>query len=193
MTAYEVGVTVNPIHPRCRCFTVTYYDDWEEFGISPERAAREPETGEIYEVPADMTYKEWHAQYIEQNPAKALAEKKQRNEKTDKTQYKNYKEILGGEYLPGTFKDFQDVKYDSSDEYGILKVQVKGMGYYSKAILNEPDITEQVKKIAESAGLDTAGIENRVKSKTVICKRLEIVILPMVIFMRSKTISVTLT
>jgi SPP1 gp7 family putative phage head morphogenesis protein len=165
MTDYEVGLTANPIHPRCRCCTVPYYDDWEEFGISPERVARDPETGKIYEVPADMTYKEWHAQYIEKNPVKALAERKQRNEKRDKDQYKNYKEILGGKHLPDTFSHFQEVKYGSSDEYGILKAQVKGMGYYSKAVVNEPEITKHVRAVAKGTGMDGLGIEYRIKAK----------------------------
>lgn len=64
MSEYEVGVTANPIHPRCRCCTTPYFDDWEEFGISPERAARDPETGKTVYVPADMEYKEWKKQFI---------------------------------------------------------------------------------------------------------------------------------
>lgn len=64
MSEYEVGVTANPIHPRCRCCTTPYFDDWEEFGISPERAARDPETGKTVYVPADIKYGEWEKKFV---------------------------------------------------------------------------------------------------------------------------------
>ncbi len=69
MSEYEVGVTVPPIHPRCRCCTTPYYDDWEEFGISPERAARDPETGKTVYVDGSLKYEDWK----EQNLIKGLA------------------------------------------------------------------------------------------------------------------------
>jgi hypothetical protein len=39
------------------------------------------------------------------------------------------------------------------------------MTYYNKAVAAEPEITAQVKKTAESVGMDVIGIENRIKSK----------------------------
>lgn len=60
------------------------------------------------------------------------------------------KYIFGNENLPKSLDKFQDVKYTDETEYGILKAQVKGMTYYNKAVLNEPDITVQVKKVAEN-------------------------------------------
>lgn len=65
MSDYEVGVTANPIHPNCRCCTAPYYDDWEEFGIKPERIARDPLTGKTYKVPYNMDYQEWKNQFVE--------------------------------------------------------------------------------------------------------------------------------
>lgn len=59
---YEVGKEITgenmpPFHCFCRCTDVPYYDD---MGLSDmRRAARDPETGKTYEVPADMTYPEW--------------------------------------------------------------------------------------------------------------------------------------
>ncbi len=64
MSEYEIGVTADPIHPRCRCCTVPYYDDWKELGINPKRVARDPLTGKEYKVPADMTYQEWREKYV---------------------------------------------------------------------------------------------------------------------------------
>lgn len=157
-----VGKTRPPFHCFCRCTDIPFYDDDL---ADASRAARDPETGETYQVPADMSYKEWHAQYIEQNPEKALAEKKLRHEKSDRKQYEKYQELLGKEYVPDKFKDFQDMKYGTGNEYGILKAQAKGMGYYNKALMEEPDITARVKKVADQTGMDMAGLEYRVKGK----------------------------
>lgn len=60
---YEVGVTANPFHVRCRTTTAPYFDDAEG-----ERAARNETTGETEYVPADMKYSEWKEKYISKNP-----------------------------------------------------------------------------------------------------------------------------
>lgn len=57
-----VGVNMPPFHPLCRCTTVPYYDDTPTEDLT--RVARDPETGKTYEVPADMTWKEWREKYI---------------------------------------------------------------------------------------------------------------------------------
>ena len=62
MSKYEIGVTAPPFHPNCRTVTIPYFDD--EFTIGETRAARDA-GGKTYEVPGDMTYKEWKKQYIE--------------------------------------------------------------------------------------------------------------------------------
>lgn len=80
-------------------------------------------------------------------------------------QYERYKAILGPEYLPKSLKEFQNLKYSNSEEYGILKSQIKGMGYYNKAITNEPEITRHLKSVAKFAGMDMGGLEYRIKTK----------------------------
>lgn len=59
---YEVGVTANPFHVRCRTTTAPYFDD-----MQGERAARNETTGETEYVPADMKYSEWKEKYISKN------------------------------------------------------------------------------------------------------------------------------
>ena len=54
----KAGVTAPPFHPWCRTDTAPYFDDWEEMGISPERAARD-QADQVYYVPESMTYREW--------------------------------------------------------------------------------------------------------------------------------------
>ena len=59
MDEYEAGVTAPPFHPRCRTTTAPYFDD----EVDATRAARDPETGQTVQVPADMTYQEWKDSY----------------------------------------------------------------------------------------------------------------------------------
>lgn len=114
-----VGVNMPPFHPLCRCTDAPYYDDTPTEDLT--RVARDPETGKTYEVPASMTYTEWHAEFIEKNPEKALAEKKLQNQKTDKEQYEQYKKVLG-ENVPDSLDSFQNMKYTESEKYGFVKL-----------------------------------------------------------------------
>ena len=57
-----VGVNYPPFHPFCRSTTVPVYEDDD---LSEEtRVARDPATGKVYEVPANMNYKQWYDVYI---------------------------------------------------------------------------------------------------------------------------------
>ncbi len=58
MSEYAIGVTAPPFHPWCRGTTAPYFDDMDDIA---ERWARDPETGETYTVPGNMTYKQWAA------------------------------------------------------------------------------------------------------------------------------------
>ena len=162
MKDYEVGVTAPPFHPHCRTTTVPHFDD--EFSTVEMRSARDPVSGKSMEVPTSMTYKKWHEEFVENDPQAALLEKMQKNKATDRTQYEKYKETLGKE-VPASFNEFQNIKYTDKLEYGILKAQSRGMTYYNQALENEPVITEQVKKMAESVGMNNLGLEYRIKTK----------------------------
>lgn len=120
---YEVGkeitgVNMPPFHPLCRCTDVPHYADTPTKGMA--RVARDPETGKTYEVPADMTYKQWHEQYVEKNPDKRLAERKQRNKKADNEQFQRYRKILGKD-APETLDSFQTMKYTDSEKWNAKK------------------------------------------------------------------------
>lgn len=62
MSEYNIGMTVPPLHPYCRCTTAPYFND--EFTIGENRAARSTD-GKVYEVPASMEYNEWKAEYVD--------------------------------------------------------------------------------------------------------------------------------
>lgn len=163
VSEYQVSVTAPPFHVRCRSTTAPYHGDLDDI-LSGQRAARDPITGNTVYID-NMTYPEWYEKYVKGNPQAELNEKKLKNNGADQKQYDEYKKRLGAEYLPKSFNKFQDVKYTDTTEYGILKAQVKGMTYYDKAVLNEPDITVQVKNVAESAGMSNLGLKYRIKTK----------------------------
>ena len=56
------GVNYPPLHPWCRSTTIAHDDDIDYSKL--ERRARNPETGKVEYVPADMTYKEWYSKYV---------------------------------------------------------------------------------------------------------------------------------
>ncbi len=56
------GVNYPPMHPWCRSTTVGYDEDADYSKL--KRRARNPETGKVEYVPADMTYKEWYSKYV---------------------------------------------------------------------------------------------------------------------------------
>lgn len=62
ISEYKIGVNAPPLHPFCRSTTCPYFDD--EFTIGEERAARGAD-GKVYNVPANMTYKEWKEKYVD--------------------------------------------------------------------------------------------------------------------------------
>ena len=56
------GVNYPPLHPWCRSTTIAHDGDIDYSKL--ERRARNPETGKVEYVPADMSYKEWYSKYV---------------------------------------------------------------------------------------------------------------------------------
>lgn len=115
----EVGVNYHPMHPHCRSTSIVYLDD--ETLSHMKRMARDPETGKTYKVPANMSYEEWHKEYVESNPRAMNAEKAYHRRHGDMDQYYRYIDVLGEENMPKTFADFQDMKYNETDKWDSLK------------------------------------------------------------------------
>ena len=59
---FEVGVTVPPFHPYCRCTSCPYFDDLPGY-----RASRNEEGRTVYEVPANMSYADWKKKHVYDN------------------------------------------------------------------------------------------------------------------------------
>ncbi|MHA3042143.1 minor capsid protein [Streptococcus sp. 517s] len=58
------GVNYPPLHPWCRSTTIAHDDDIDYSKL--ERRARNPKTGKVEYVPADMSYKEWYGKYVDE-------------------------------------------------------------------------------------------------------------------------------
>jgi SPP1 gp7 family putative phage head morphogenesis protein len=59
----EPGVNYPPLHPWCRSTTIAHDEDADYSKL--ERRARNPKTGKVEYVPADMSYKEWYSKYVD--------------------------------------------------------------------------------------------------------------------------------
>ena len=57
------GVNYPPLHPWCRSTTIAHDEDADYSKL--ERRARNPKTGKVEYVPADMSYKEWYSKYVD--------------------------------------------------------------------------------------------------------------------------------
>lgn len=65
------GINYPPLHPWCRSTTIAYDEDADYSKL--ERRARNPETGKVEYVPADMSYKEWYDKYVEKPRERELS------------------------------------------------------------------------------------------------------------------------
>ena len=63
------GVNYPPLHQWCRSTTIAHDDDIDYSKL--ERRARNPETGKVEYVPADMSYKEWYDKYVAKGRGKS--------------------------------------------------------------------------------------------------------------------------
>lgn len=141
-----VGTNYPPYHNFCRTTTTPYYEDSDY--SNDTRTARDPVTGGSYEVPADMKYSTWHDKYIKDNPQALLVEKKWKNRNSDKSQYDRYKEILGKD-IPNSFDKFQDLKYNSSEEWKSLRVDYKILNKIENKNWNEEFKKKAIDKYKE--------------------------------------------
>ena len=116
------GYNMPPLHPWCRSTIIAYMEERDLSRLT--RSARDPETGRLYEVPADMTYEEWKKSLDKERGA-GYVDKRRRmaaNETADREQYDRYLKVLGKKNLPKTFDKFQDLKYNRSDVWSFVKL-----------------------------------------------------------------------
>lgn len=68
------GKNYPPMHPNCRSTTVCWFPDEEEKKAATTRIAKDG-SGKYYEVPADMTYKQWREKHAPEEDLKGRAGK----------------------------------------------------------------------------------------------------------------------
>lgn len=127
------GVNYPPFHIFCRTTTTPHYENSDY--SDNKRVARDPVTGKSYEVPANITYKDWHEKYIESNPEAVAAEKKWKNRFADKRQFAKYKNILGKD-APKDIDSFQNLKYNNSEDYRLVKIDYSRR----KKLIDNPEL-----------------------------------------------------
>ena len=118
----QPGVNCPPMHPWCRSTTISGISD-EELAKLQQRGI-DPEIGKAVKIPGNMTYQQWYDKYVKGKPAAELAEKKIKNRAADRKQFAQYKKILGAD-APKTLDEFQEMKYNNSEEFENLKNQYR--------------------------------------------------------------------
>lgn len=114
----QPGVNCNPMHPWCRSTTIC--DISNEELAQMQRRAYDPKMKRSRTVPANMTYEQWYKEYVESNPEALTQEKMRSNRFVDKAQHQKYRAIYG-EDIPKSFADFQELKYNKSEEWEQFK------------------------------------------------------------------------
>ena len=88
----QLGVNAPPFHPYCRTTTCPYFND--EFSLLDKRVAKNEDTGEWYEVDANMTYPEWKKSFVGGGSKDGLPKIN-----VDKTDISNYTKVRTSEEL----------------------------------------------------------------------------------------------
>ena len=74
------GVNYPPLHPWCRSTTIAHDEDADYSKL--ERRARNPKTGKVEYVPADMSYDDWYDKYVAKEDKKENVKELKNNIKT---------------------------------------------------------------------------------------------------------------
>lgn len=116
----QVGVNVPPLHPNCRSHMIPYIE-----GITDnmKQRQRNPKTGRDEVVDVNENYKQWLKRQQQEHGVDSVDTfmKKAKNLSSDRKQYQNYIKVIGKENMPKTLSKFQDLKYNDSDEWNLLR------------------------------------------------------------------------
>ena len=99
------GVNYPPLHPWCRSTTIAYDEDADYSKL--ERRARNPKTGEVEHVPADMTYNEWYDKHTGKKK-RTKAPKKSKRTQTPKKPKETPKKVEPIDVFMNSFSEGLD-------------------------------------------------------------------------------------
>lgn len=153
MSEYKIGVTAPPFHPWCRTCTAPYFDDWEELGGTPMRAARD-ENGQGYElVSADLTYKEWEKRFVKEKTAREEAARPE------------YEKMLSiGLLRIPSLDQFAAMQYNQTEEYNRLLMRYQNLAAeheWMAVEFNPETISDHFSRHGEALGAKSQGEYNR--------------------------------
>lgn len=109
------------MHPWCRSTTIIGMNDKVLKGL--QRRARDTETGKNYTVSGNTSYKDWFAEQEKKHGADKVDvfQKKVKNFNADRVLHEKYLSSSVQKYVPRDIQKFQDLKYNNSDEFTLLK------------------------------------------------------------------------
>lgn len=128
----EVGKNYPPLHPFCRSTAIMITD-------KKERTARDMVTGENYKTTA-QTYEDYYDEQVEKHGEDkiALENIKRQNRRYDLKQFEIYGEVLkDSEYMPKTFEEFTNIKYNKRNTWLSLKREKKTISDVKKSDWND--------------------------------------------------------
>lgn len=106
------GVNYPPLHPWCRSTTIAHDEDADYSKL--ERRARNPETGKVEYVPADMTYKEWYSKYVDDE--RKTVKRAKKTQKTDVLKLSQDMQKTLYDYTNGEYQEICDYSQYITDE-----------------------------------------------------------------------------
>lgn len=113
------GKNFPPMHPNCRSTTVCAFPEEDGKKGKTTRVAKD-EDGRVYEVPADMTYKEWRGQHTDKAPFLSYGEKKALNQYLSFESYPVNEKLRDGQPLSAKEQRMADKlnsALDKMDDY----------------------------------------------------------------------------
>lgn len=118
-----------PFHPWCRTIAIA---DFGKRTAAGNRIANDPISGKTFNLPQRATYEDWINKLRESYSDEEIFKHKEMilNRSKDNANYRRLKSVLGKDYSPTSLDDYQEMKYNSGDEWQQLKriyQDVKGM------------------------------------------------------------------
>ena len=109
----QPGMIYPPMHPWCRSTTIAWMP--KALLKKLKRTARDPFTGKNYQIPADMTYKEWYSKFVKNNQDTTQPHYNKHKQYIEhellELLYEKYKECFGDDF-PYTFDEFIQMRAD---------------------------------------------------------------------------------
>lgn len=152
--------TYKTVHPNCAHRAVVYV--WGQKTDAEKRAAI-AKAGEPFGVDPRS-----EAEIDRYNKAQKIRADRLR----DRKQWEKYKARLG-DNAPKSFSGFRAMKRADGENWGKLQAKYKAMGYYNRAVKNEPDITRKIKAVAKMTDMKPVGLSYKIKSQESYLRKVE--------------------